>query len=100
MTLHVSVCERCEEMLVPPRTTCPECRGKMETHEVDGAGQVLTHTTVYVVPEGFEAPIKVGLIKLDAGGQVLARADFDLEIGQRVRVEELDDGTHRALPAG
>jgi uncharacterized OB-fold protein len=71
----------------------------MTVREVDGAGEVVTHTTVHVVPEGFEGPIVVGLVRLDAGGQVLARAEVPLAIGQRVEVEEREDGTHlvRAL---
>ncbi len=67
----------------------------MRVDEVSGEGTVLTHTTVHVVPEGFTAPIVVGLVKLDAGGQVLARSDLELETGMRVDVEELEDGTHR-----
>ena len=99
MTLNVSVCERCGDILVPPRDNCPGCRVPMSVKAVDGAGEVVTHTTVHVVPEGFQTPIVVGLVRLDAGGQVLARAEMPLEIGQRVEVEEQEDGTHlvRAL---
>lgn len=95
MSLKVSACDGCGEVLAPPRPRCPECRGEMRVAEVSGEGTVLTHTTVQVVPEGFTAPIRVGLVKLDAGGQVLARSDIDLETGMRVDVEELEDGTHR-----
>ena len=94
MVLKVSVCANCGETLAPPRLKCPECRKEMETREVEGTGIVATHTTIHVVPEGFKAPIHVGLVKLDSGGQVLAKAEFDLETGMRVDVEELDDGTH------
>jgi uncharacterized OB-fold protein len=97
MALKVSICESCGEMLAPPRSKCPECRKEMDAVEVSGKGVVATHTTVHVVPEGFEAPIRVGLVKLDAGGQVLAKADFELDTGMRVDVEELEDGTHRMM---
>ena len=94
MTLEIAVCEECDEVLVPPRSVCPGCRSEMTVFEASGMGEVVTHTTVHVVPEGFEAPIRVGLVRLDAGGQVLARAEFDLETGMRVNVEEQEDGTH------
>lgn len=94
MTLEIAVCEECGEVLIPPRERCPECRSDMTVFEASGMGVVATHTTVHVVPEGFEAPIRVGLVKLDAGGQVLARAGFELETGMRVNVEEQEDGTH------
>jgi uncharacterized OB-fold protein len=95
MGLNISVCEECGEVLAPPRQRCPECRKEMKVFKASGHGMVVTHTTVHVVPEGFDPPIMVGLVKLDAGGQVLARADFQLESGMRVNVEELEDGTHR-----
>ena len=95
MGLNISVCEECGEVLAPPRLRCPECRKEMKVFEASGLGNVVTHTTVHVVPEGFDPPIMVGLVKLDAGGQVLARAEFQLETGMRVNVEELPDGTHR-----
>ena len=95
MSLEVSICDSCEEVLAPPRLKCPECRKEMRIEEVGGAGVIITHTTVHVVPEGFQAPIMVGLVKLDAGGQVLARSDFELETGMKVDVKELEDGTHR-----
>jgi uncharacterized OB-fold protein len=95
MGLNISVCEECGEVLVPPRLRCPGCRKDMKVFEASGMGTVVTHTTVHVVPEGFDPPIMVGLVKLDAGGQVLARGEFSLETGMRVDVEELPDGTHR-----
>ena len=98
MTLKIAVCEDCGEVIAPPRQLCPECRSEMTVFEASGLGTVSTYTTIHVVPEGFEAPIHVGLVKLDAGGQVLARADFDLETGMRGNVEELEDGTHRMEP--
>jgi uncharacterized OB-fold protein len=70
----------------------------MRVVEVSGEGTILTHTTVHVVPDGFTAPIMVGLVRLDAGGQVLARSDSRLETGMRVDVEEQGDGTHRLTP--
>ncbi len=99
MALTIAVCESCGEVLAPPRLRCPECRKDMRTLEASGLGSVVTHTAIHVVPEGFEPPIMVGLVKLDAGGQVLARGDFPLETGMRVDVEELEDGTHRIREA-
>ena len=98
MKVRASVCDRCHETILPPRERCPECRGPMAVRELDGAGEVVTHTTVHVVPEGFQAPIRVGLVRLDAGGQVLARSEVEVEIGTRVTVEELPDGTHLLRP--
>lgn len=98
MAIKVSVCDKCLETLVPPRVRCPTCRGEMRTAMADGIGEIVTHTTVHVVPEGFQAPVRVGLVRLDGGGQVLARSDAELEMGQRVKVEELPDGTHMLRP--
>ena len=98
MGIRVSVCDKCGETIVPPRPRCPKCRGEMVVKEVSGTGSVVTHTTVHVVPEGFQSHIRVGLVKLDAGGQVLAKSEADLEIGMRVEVAELPDGTHSVKP--
>jgi uncharacterized OB-fold protein len=97
MSLEVSICDSCGEVLAPPRLKCPECRKEMRMEEVSGLGEIATHTTVHIVPEGFQAPIMVGLVKMDAGGQVLARSDFELVTGMRVDVETHEDGTHRIL---
>ena len=95
MGLNISVCDECGEVLAPPRLRCPDCRKEMTVYDVSGVGLVVTHTTIHVVPDGFDPPIMIGLVKLDAGGQVLGRADFALETGMRVNVEEQNDGTHR-----
>ena len=100
MGIRVSVCEKCKETIVPPRARCPNCREEMTVREVGGTGSVVTHTTVHVVPDGFQAPIRVGLVRLDAGGQVLARSEVELELGMRVSVVELPDGTHMVRPTG
>ncbi len=87
-------CE-CGKKLVPYREICPKCGGKMDRAGFEEKGVVLTHTTLYAVPEGYEPPIKLAMIQLEGGANLICgyEGEEELSIGKKVRIEsrgELD----------
>jgi acetyl-CoA acetyltransferase len=58
----------------------------------EGVGILETFTTLYATPEGFRAPLALGLIKTEGGDMVLAcnpdyRSPKDLKMGKKVYLE-------------
>ncbi len=84
-------CE-CGKRVVPNRVTCPKCGKNMATAKFNEKGSVLSHTALYAVPEGFEAPIKLAMIKLEEGPSLICgyEGDKDLEIGDSVFIKRKD----------
>ena len=80
----------CGKRLVPFRETCPSCGGKTTKVKFKEKGVVLTHTTVYAVPEDYEPPIKLAIIRLDGGANLICgyEGEEELSIGKEVRIEE------------
>ena len=72
--LMAAKCNKCGEILLPPRPICNNCYSKdLNWVELKGCGRLLTYTTVHVAPKQFEAlaPYAVGIVKLDEGPQLL-----------------------------
>ena len=70
------LCDHCGIKLFPPRDVCPECGEEAKTQYCFcGQGEVYSHTTVYVAPEGLEryAPYSLALVKLEEGPIVTAQ---------------------------
>ena len=87
-------CNQCQAYTVPPRKVCAECGSEdMEIVPLSGKGEIQTFTTVFVPPEGFEAPYVVAMAKLDEGPWVMGDVEgvdannvtMDI-IGRRVSV--------------
>lgn len=79
---------RCGRKLVPPRKLCPSCGDVMGNVDFEEKGSILTHTTLFTVPDGFSAPIKLALVELAGGPKLLCSCGDGvvMEIGAPVRV--------------
>jgi uncharacterized OB-fold protein len=61
----------------------------MEKADFENTGTVLTHTTLYAAPEGFEAPIRLAMVELKEGAHLVCavKGDMEMGIGDEVRVK-------------
>ena len=70
-----TACRSCGEVFFPPRADCTKCMASdMERRESSGKGRLVTFTTIYAAPAGFEdiAPYGIGVIELEGGWRLLA----------------------------
>jgi uncharacterized OB-fold protein len=100
-TLKASEC-KCGNILLPPRKRCIYCSGETHEVEVEGIGSVISYTTLHTTPEGFDAPMILGLIELNeivtgtsskkpklfCGGRI---DENELKIGLKVNIVESED---------
>jgi uncharacterized OB-fold protein len=87
-------CKDCGAFTFPPRKICAECASEnMEIVELSKKGKIISFTTCYAVPTGFQGPYVVAMAELEEGCRFMA----DLEgvdpttvgmelIGQKVEV--------------
>jgi uncharacterized OB-fold protein len=70
------------------REICPYCGKPMTFNEIGNNAEILTYTTLYTVPEGFDAPIYLTLVKLENGAKLLCecKKEVDLEIGKKGKI--------------
>lgn len=87
----VSQCRNCGWTGMPPRDWCPVCAKDCveETRVLFGRIEQATIVRKGVGPPGTTA--RLGSVRLESGGVVLARLDPDVDEGQRVRLAD-DDG--------
>ena len=81
-------CRDCGAYTCPPKATCDSCGSRnLETVEMSGKGRVMTFTTTYVAPSGYdgEAPYTVAMVELDEGPWIVGRLDMPNE-----EIEKLD----------
>jgi len=85
-------CENCGTYYYPPRLVCPPCRrkGTISEYQFDGNGEIVTYTTIYSAPEGFNkaTPYVLAIVQLDEGPKLTAQIVCDpseVKIGTRVR---------------
>lgn len=86
-------CPKCG-VLWPPKTTCPQCGGKVaEWIELKGTGEIYAKTLVGASPPAFKKmlPYIIAIGKLDEGIHVVARVEKakfeDLKIGTPIKIE-------------
>jgi len=87
-------CRCCGTAYSPPQIDCSHCLAEdMEWQEIDGEGDLLSYTTIYYGPAGFEAetPYTVGLACFGEGVNVLAMfrksiPESRISVGMKVRV--------------
>ncbi len=106
MRIEASKCSVCGRVVVPPRPICPYCgpaAEEMVSTELEPSGEIVTYTVLEMPPEGFESPVVLGLVALEAGASVLCMGcskDKDsLHIGMKVEVFEDDTRRLRFRPA-
>lgn len=87
-------CNKCGEILLPPRPICNKCYSKdLNWVELKGRGKLLTYTIIHVAPKQFEtlAPYAVGIVKLDDGPQLLGMirgVELDkLKVGMNLTID-------------
>jgi uncharacterized protein len=111
--LLASRCTNCGALAYPPRSDCPHCyNSTFEWVRLEGAGRLVTFTSVYVTPQHFTpdfgktapfssyryCPAPVGIVELENGvrvmGWVLGVTEGELQVGMRLapRPEVLADG--------
>ena len=93
----VSHCRNCDWTGMPPRDWCPVCaRDCVEDARVlFGRVEQATIVRKGVGPPG--TTVRLGSVRLEGGGVVLARLDPDVNEGQRARLAD-DDGVVVARP--
>ena len=73
--VYSTKCKKCKKLHFPPVADCGECgSSNLEWIELDGEGEVVTFTQVFVKPPSFsESPVYiVAIAKLKEGIKVLA----------------------------
>jgi len=69
-------CNQCGAYTAPPKPICSACSSEdMEIVPLSGKGEIQTFTTIFVPPEGFEAPFVVAMVKLDEGPWVMGNVE-------------------------
>ena len=78
----------CGKIFALNRELCPYCGKSMTSTELANDAEVLTYTTLYTVPEGFNAPIFLVLVELEQGAKLLCECKnkSDLEIGKNGKI--------------
>ena len=91
--LIATKCQKCGELLIPPRPLCPQCNStSFARAELKGKGTLLTYSIIHIAPRQFQnlAPYVVGIIRLDEGvqipGIVRGLKPENARIGQKVKV--------------
>ncbi len=93
-------CKACGKLYFPPRADCIDCLSSdVEWILLSGRGRLITYTTAYFAPAGFEAPYTLALAELEEGVRVFTRLGKDvkedgIELGMNVKLVpvRLDDG--------
>ena len=92
--LEGTVCETCGNGYFPPRSICPKCRrrGKIKPYTFSGKGKIISYSTVYTPPVGFEreVPYVLAIIELEKNARVTAEIvdakEEDVNIGDEVEL--------------
>ena len=85
-------CKKCGRLYFPPRADCANClSSSMEWIPLSGSGKLITYTTAYFAPAGFEAPYTLAVAELDEGVRVFTRIGKDVKkdkvkIGMNLRL--------------
>jgi uncharacterized OB-fold protein len=83
--LRGSQCPECGHNAFPPRLTCPICGNRTpENVNLPGTGRVRTWARVELPPAGFDKPIVVAEVALDAGPMIFTLLTEEPG-GERVR---------------
>ncbi len=85
--MQVSSC-KCGKKISFKREICPYCGKPMTLKEIGNNAEILTYTKLFIVPEGFDAPIFLTLVKLENGANLLCicKNENDLEIGKKGKI--------------
>jgi len=95
-------CKKCGTAYFPPKMDCPGClNSDVEWFEIADAGKLVTYTTVYYGPSGFEdeAPYTLAIADFD-GLRVFGRIskdvdEKDINPGMAVKVVPVKSGEEK-----
>jgi len=97
---ELQTCHDCGTVQYPPRSACHKCLShRLEWRETDGAGELISDTMLHHSNELYyreRVPLRLGLVRLDAGPSLLAHLHGDCTIG-RVRVRAHLDKSGQAV---
>ncbi len=90
-------CRKCGQLFFPPRADCPDdLSTDMAWKELNGRCKLLTYTTAYFAPTGFQEdlPYTLALARCEEGVNVYARLNKDINekevhIGMDLRLTPL-----------
>jgi len=92
--LMAAKCNKCGDVLLPPKPICPECLTKdLSWVEVKNKGKLLAYTVIHVPPVQFQsmAPYALGIVKLDDGpnliGMIRGIETNKIKIGMNLTVD-------------
>jgi len=87
-------CKRCGKLYFPPRADCPhDLSSDMVWEELSGKCKLITYTTLYFAPLGFEddIPYTIAVAQLEEGVTVYARLskeikDDEIQVGMDLKL--------------
>lgn len=92
--LMAAKCNKCENILLPPKPVCPKCLSKdLSWKEVGKQGKLQTYTVIHVPPLQFQSmcPYILGIVKLEDGpnliGMVRGVEASNVKIGMNLTVD-------------
>jgi uncharacterized OB-fold protein len=81
-------CVLCQKMWFPPRTNCAVCGSEeLEWFEINEIGSLMTFTTVFYGPAGFEqeTPYTLGVVSFPCGINVFGQIHSDIPL-EEIRI--------------
>src|SRR2546425_5310965 len=88
-TIQGSRCPACGLTVAPPAPFCPRDPVAMTSVELEGAGEIVSFTTLHSPPAGFRSPLHLALVALPGGARFICHGaeTRGLRIGSRVAIE-------------
>src|SRR2546429_86739 len=93
-TIQGSRCPACGLTVAPAAAFCPRDPVQMTPVELEGAGEIVSFTTLYSPPAGFRSPFHIALVLLEGGAGFICHGaeTRGLRIGSRVVIEAVGGG--------
>src|SRR2546429_1310411 len=95
-TIQGSRCPACGLTVAPAAAFCPRDPVQMTPVELEGAGEIVSFTTLYSPPAGFRSPFHIALVLLEGGARFICHGaeTRGLRIGSRVVIEAVGARHH------
>lgn len=97
--IRVHECLACGDASVTPHGFCPDCGADdFRITSIAAEGAVYSVTDIHVVSDPrFDAPLRVGIVELDAGPRLMARLSDDVGVDDRVELDHVDTDQERPV---
>lgn len=91
-------CGSCGHVTAAPKAACASCGERaLSVEALPASGEVFSHTTIAVPPDGFAGPYRVGIVDLGEA-RVLGRVPDDAAIGEEVSLAGIVEDDQRVAP--